>query len=606
MNMNNPLENLRQLTEAVRMAGADIAPTYIEYVQLAFAIANDCGEAGRNDFLSLCSLSSKYDEKNAQALFSNALHADKEDIHLGTVFHLAGQCGVKISGSAGFHKAGTMGTAGTTPDFPHTCARYNKVENDVSDDTDEEEQLTEGSEPYSPLPTFPQDYVWPELLEKIISFGKKPEQRDVLLLGAFTVLGASLSHVVRCQYGRKWQAPCMQTFIVAPSASGKSALTWVRLLIEPIHDKIRSEVKEAMKTYRREKAAYDSLGKERKNQEAPVLPPNRMFLISGNNTGTGILQNIMDSNGTGLICESEADTVSTAIGTEYGNWSDTLRKAFDHDRLSYNRRTDREYKETTACYLSVLLSGTPAQIKPLISSPENGQFSRNIFYYMPRVGEWKDQFGEDELDVEAEFIRMGHEWKASRDELKKKGLFTLKFTQQQKDEFNGHFSALFYRSSLVTGEEMSASVMRMGTILCRMMCITALLRSLEIPSLAVPDPTINPENLKDGIITRHNLSITDEDFRAVLALCEPLYLHATHILSFLDKSTELNSRGIADREMLYAALPQEFTKQMVMEQAEKLNIPVNTARSWIQRLREKGALDMVMVKGKGVYSKKQR
>lgn len=128
MNMNNPLENLRQLTEAVRMAGADIAPTYIEYVQLAFAIANDCGEAGRNDFLSLCSLSSKYDEKNAQALFSNALHADKEDIHLGTVFHLAGQCGVKISGSAGFHKAGTMGTAGTTPDFPHTCARYNKVE----------------------------------------------------------------------------------------------------------------------------------------------------------------------------------------------------------------------------------------------------------------------------------------------------------------------------------------------------------------------------------------------------------------------------------------------------------------------------------------------
>ena len=604
--MNNPLENLRQLTEAVRMAGADIAPTYIEYVQLAFAIANDCGEAGRNDFLSLCSLSSKYDKKNAQALFSNALHADKEDIHLGTVFHLAGQCGVKISGSAGFHKAGTMGTAGTPPDFPHTCARYNKVENDVSDDTDEEEQLTEGSEPYSPLPTFPQDYVWPELLEKIISFGKKPEQRDVLLLGAFTVLGASLSHVVRCQYGRKWQAPCMQTFIVAPSAAGKSALTWVRLLIEPIHDKIRNEVKEAMKTYRREKAAYDSLGKERRNQEAPVLPPNRMFLIPGNNTGTGILQNIMDSNGTGIICESEADTVSTAIGTEYGNWSDTLRKAFDHDRLSYNRRTDREYKETTACYLSVLLSGTPAQIKPLISSPENGQFSRNIFYYMPRVGEWKDQFGEDELDVEAEFIRMGHEWKASRDELKKKGLFTLKFTQQQKDEFNGHFSALFYRSSLVTGEEMSASVMRMGTILCRMMCITALLRSLEIPSLAVPDPTINPENLKDGIITRHNLSITDEDFRAVLALCEPLYLHATHILSFLDKSTELNSRGIADREMLYAALPQEFTKQMVMEQAEKLNIPVNTARSWMQRLREKGALDMVMVKGKGVYSKKQR
>ena len=610
MNMNNPLENLRQLTEAVRMAGADIAPTYIEYVQLAFAIANDCGEAGRNDFLSLCSLSSKYDEKNAQALFSNALHADKEDIHLGTVFHLAGQCGVKISGSAGFHKAGTMGTAGTTPDFPHTCARYNKVENEEKETGkkkhEEEEKEMKGTEPLSPLPYFPQDHDWPEPLKSILSFAKTPAQHDVLLLGAMTVLGASLSHIVRCKYGDKWQYPCLQTFITGHAAAGKSVLVWVRKLIEPIHEEIRRQVAESMKAYRKELRAYEALGKARKDKEPPVAPPNRMFIIPGNNTGTGLLQNLIDSDGTGIICESEADTVSTAIGTEFGNWSDTLRKAFDHDRLSYNRRTDREYKETTACYLSVLLSGTPAQIKPLISSPENGQFSRNIFYYMPRVGEWKDQFGEDELDVEAEFIRMGHEWKASRDELKKKGLFTLKFTQQQKDEFNGHFSALFYRSSLVTGEEMSASVMRMGTILCRMMCITALLRSLEIPSLAVPDPTINPENLKDGIITRHNLSITDEDFRAVLALCEPLYLHATHILSFLDKSTELNSRGIADREMLYAALPQEFTKQMVMEQAEKLNIPVNTARSWIQRLREKGALNMVMVKGKGVYSKKQR
>lgn len=136
-----------------------------------------------------------------------------------------------------------------------------------------------------------------------------------------------------------------------------------------------------------------------------------MFLISGNNTGTGILQNIMDSNGTGLICESEADTVSTAIGTEYGNWSDTLRKAFDHDRLSYNRRTDREYQEVSRSYLSVLLSGTPAQVKPLIPTAENGLFSRQNFYYMPRVTQWADQFGEDEVDVDEEFRLMGNEWK---------------------------------------------------------------------------------------------------------------------------------------------------------------------------------------------------
>ena len=166
------------------------------------------------------------------------------------------------------------------------------------------------------------------------------------------------------------------------------------------------------------------------------------------------------------------------------------------------------------------------------------------------------------------------------------GLFTLKFTQQQKDEFNGHFSALFYRSSLVTGEEMSASVMRMGTILCRMMCITALLRSLEIPSLAVPDPTINPGNLKDGIITRHNLSITDEDFRAVLDVnltgafhmiraCLPLFIRrrAGSIVNITSVSGMMGNPGQANYASSKAGLI-GLTKSLARELAAR-NVTVN-------------------------------
>ena len=169
-----------------------------------------------------------------------------------------------------------------------------------------------------------------------MSCGTSLAQYDVLLLGAITVLGASMGKHVRCSYGGKMMSPCLQTFVVALPASGKGVLSLVRLLAEPIHDEIRGQVDESMACYRREKAKYDTLGKERGKTETPVMPLNKMFLISGNNTGTGILQNLMDSDGTGLICESEADTISTAIGSEYGHWSDTMRKAFDHDRLSYN------------------------------------------------------------------------------------------------------------------------------------------------------------------------------------------------------------------------------------------------------------------------------
>lgn len=600
---NNPLEDLHRLTEAVTAAHADIAPTYLEYTQLAFAIATDCGEAGRTDFMTLCSLSAKYDAASAERLFTNALHTHKNSVHLGTAFHLARQYGVEILPSCPEDQKKCKNAENAKMHaslFPHTRARNNKVEDIAPDDEPDEGTEWEGTEPHTPLPTFQQDYSWPAPLDKILSFGKTAPQRDVLLLGALTVLGASLSLIVRCLYSRKWQHPCLQTFVVAPAASGKGVLVWVRKLIEPIHDEIRSRVAEAMKAYRKEKAAYEALGKSRKDKEAPERPPNSMFIISGNNTGTGLLQNIIDSGGVGIICESEADTISTAIKGEHGNWSETLRRAFDHDRLSYNRRTDNEYMEMGNFFLSVLISGTPAQVEPIIPTSENGQFSRNNFYYMPGVEEWMDQFGEEEVDVESEFLSMGREWKTCLDELKKKGIFTLKLTKEQKAEFNDFFSRLFHRSHLVNGNEMTSSVVRMAINLCRMMSVVALLRSLEVPSLAKPDPGIAADNLKDGIITRYNMAITDDDFRAVLALGETLYLHATHILSFMGH-TEVKNRGMADKEMLFAEMPQEFTSQQLLEKAQEKGIPQNTARSWLQRLKKKGGL--IRGQGTGTYIK---
>lgn len=174
------------------------------------------------------------------------------------------------------------------------------------------------------------------------------------------------------------------------------------------------------------------LGKERVNTEAPQMPPNKMFLISGNNSGTGILQNIMDANGTGLICETEADTIASAISSEYGHWSDTLRKAFDHDRLSYNRRTDQEYREVKRIFLAVLLSGTPAQVRALIPSAENGLFSRQLFYYMHGIYTWADQFACGEIDLDEIFRSIGRDWQLKLDILKEHGIHTLRLTDEQK------------------------------------------------------------------------------------------------------------------------------------------------------------------------------
>ncbi|RHK90405.1 DUF3987 domain-containing protein [Bacteroides xylanisolvens] len=601
------IESLRRLTEAVETAGADIAPTYAEYVQLAFAIATDCGEAGREFFHRLCRTSAKYQREHAERIFSNALTTRHGEVHLGTAFHLAEMANVQLCNTEVMNNRRNTENTENTPSKVLTHAHvYNKVEND---EPDESEELLNGSDPNQPLPTFP-EADWPKILLLIMSYATSPTQRDVMLLGALTAIGASMERYVRCPYAGKLQSPCLQSFIVAPSASGKGILSLIRLLVEPIHDEIRQQVATEVKAYKKEKAAYDVMGKERSKVEAPQMPKNRMFLISGNNTGTGILQNIMDANGTGLICETEADTISAAIGSEYGHWSDTLRKAFDHDRLSYNRRTDQEYREVKKSYLSVLLSGTPAQVKPLIPSTENGLFSRQLFYYMHGIWAWINQFESGEADLEAIFTDIGLEWKKQLDLMKTHGVHTLRLTDEQKQEFNTLFSDLFFRSGLANDNEMSSSIARLAVNTCRIMAEVAMIRALECNQpyqfknssihLLTPDKEIATDNIKDGIITRWDVTITAEDFKAVLELVTPLYRHATHILSFLP-STEVKHRANADRDALFEAMGNQFTRAQLSEQATTMKIKPNTAFGWLNRLIKKGLF--TNADDKGIYTR---
>ena len=601
------IESLRRLTEAVETAGADIAPTYAEYVQLAFAIATDCGEAGREFFHRLCRTSAKYQREHAERIFSNALTTRHGEVHLGTAFHLAEMANVKLCNTEVMNNRRNTENTENTPSKALTHAHvYNKVEND---EPDESEELLNGSDPNQPLPIFP-EADWPKILLLIMSYATSPTQRDVMLIGALTAIGASMERYVRCPYAGKLQSPCLQSFIVAPSASGKGILSLIRLLVEPIHDEIRQQVATEVKAYKKEKAAYDVMGKERSKVEAPQMPKNRMFLISGNNTGTGILQNIMDANGTGLICETEADTISAAIGSEYGHWSDTLRKAFDHDRLSYNRRTDQEYREVKKSYLSVLLSGTPAQVKPLIPSTENGLFSRQLFYYMHGIWAWINQFESGEADLEAIFTDIGLEWKKQLDLMKTHGVHTLRLTDEQKQEFNTLFSDLFFRSGLANDNEMSSSIARLAVNTCRIMAEVAMIRALECDQpyqfknssihLLTPDKEIATDNIKDGIITRWDVTITAEDFKAVLELVTPLYRHATHILSFLP-STEVKHRANADRDALFEAMGNQFTRAQLSKQATIMKIKPNTAFGWLNRLIKKGLF--TNADDKGIYTR---
>ena len=603
----NTIQDLERLVAAIEKQGANVAPTYQEYMPLAFAIANDCGEAGRSLFHRICRISEKYVSDEADRLFDHALKGGNGRNGIGSVYHWAETAGVKLdkqlAGTARSYagkQPETCELANLQPSHPltHTCAH----------------------EAYINMPVFG-NYDWPPFLNQLIDCGDSPAQRDILLLGAVTVLGATLNKHLRILYGRKYHYPCLQTFIVAPPASGKGALTWVRHLAEPIHEAMMEEFKSLRKEYRLEKARWGSLGKERAKTPEPEEPRPKMFLIAGDNSGTGVLENLIEADGVGLICETEADTVSTAIGTDYGHWSDTLRKCYDHDRLAFNRRMNHEYLECMKSFLSVLLSGTPAQVKPLIPSAENGLFSRQMFYYMPSITEWVNQFDLSDEDYDSRFTGWGKQWKTFIEWLGASvNLIQLKLSEEQKIRFNERFAQLFGHAGFTHGGAMRSTVARIANI-CRILSVVALLRATEkllpphktifnsqfsifkCPGLS-PSDDIPEENVRDGIVPKLDLTATEADFEAVLNLTEPLYRHACHILSILP-ATDVQQREPTPQEALFDALPLAFNRQEALHEAKRIGMGTDTLDSHLRRMLEKGVIQK-NARGEYIFTAKQR
>lgn len=91
-----------------------------------------------------------------------------------------------------------------------------------------------------------------------------------------------------------------------------------------------------------------------------------------------------------LILESEADSISNMLKQDWGNFSDILRKAYHHEKIPISREIDDKFIEVESPKLSMVISGTQGQVKPLILSKESGLFSRFLYYYFDDGVKWKD------------------------------------------------------------------------------------------------------------------------------------------------------------------------------------------------------------------------
>ena len=577
-------ESVETLTILIELSGTDITADYSDWCNIGFALAHEFGADGECFFHRISAFYPKYDQKTAHNQYVSCLRhkvpSGKAPITIATLFHIAKSHGISlpcppskgVAEGRGIHSR-SLSFGGEGRGEEAFSARKSSAESAESAENSSE-----------PLPTFSQSIRnnLPIIMQRIVENSVSDVDADILILGSLTVFSACIPKVYGMYDGREVFANLF-LFVTARASAGKGRLSLCRHLAAPMHKALRDRYEDMFEDYQTKQAAY-VVNRKNTLDTPPKEPPFLTLFVPANSTSTVVYQILAQNDGVGLLFETEGDTLANAFKSDLGNYSDGFRKAFHHEVISYLRKKDHEFVELVKPKFSAVLSGTPQQILNLIPDAENGLFSRFIFYVMPTEIVWHDMFASsDGISADEKFERIGRDFCAS---LKKLPNGPIQFTlsRAQRVQFNDFFSASQSRYAQMFGEEIVASVRRLGLIMFRFAMILTVLRQLE------EAPAKRRKSEK-------NLVCSDIDYDSALAMIQVLLQHSSAVFQTLprkaDRAAALKGRrqlSDAVRQKFLAALPDTFDRPTYLKTAASLNIIERTAERYISDLCKSGQL----------------
>ncbi len=588
-----PENDIELITRRIESSQTDITSGYANWRDIGFALSSELGESGRDIYHRVSRFNGGYSPEECDRQYDRCLNAHGTGITIRTFFQLAKEHGVSLAADkcaksteltkmtrCAYSQTQTLSGAEPQSAKIDNTAHSDNIVDIVNIDDD------------LPLPTFSPRLqgALPTFLERVIAQSNSPEDADILILGTMAVISACLPHVSGV-YADRTVYPNLFLFVTAKASSGKGRLALCRYIVEPIHDRLR-EINEAeVMEYKQKLAEYNAAGKKKATMEKPEEPPMRMLFIPANSSATAVYQVLGDNGGTGLMFETEGDTLANTFGSDYGNYSDGFRKAFHHETISYIRRKDREYVNIKNPRLSTLLTGTPRQVLNLITDAENGLFSRFAFYYLDLRLIWNDVFSSSsDTTLDDRFRELGAEFHDFHTILGDSGDIRFSLTPSQAADFNERFSAWQTEYSDRCGDEFVASVRRLGLITFRIAMILSALRMME-----------------DGDFPAE-LPCLDTDYHSAMTIAEVILRHNAHVFLTLPKAEALqtapattSTRTTLLHRQFLEALPTEFDRQTYTSLAAALGINPRTADRIIRRRCDTGQLENV---AHGKYRKK--
>ena len=383
-------------------------------------------------------------------------------------------------------------------------------------------------------------------------------EKDIVLLSSIGVLSTCLPNIYGIYDGDEVAAN-LYILIIAPPSSGKGVMNYSRRMIEPIHDKILRDSKAEIQSCEEQ----NKQEKKKKDGEINICPPLEVKILPANISSAEMYSYLGASKHGLLIIESEADTMSNMLSNDWSNYSDVLRKTFHHEPISISRKMEKVFEDIKEPKLSIVMSGTPDQVKPVVKSKGNGLFSRFILYTFDEIKEFKDVFHSTSKFYKTAFQEAADEvFKLYGKLYNLNNPIEFQFTEEQQEKMIEKFRDIHNDILENHPQSFIPNLNRHGLILFRICMILTALRGQDFESQV--------------------WTCSDDDFDNALSITTGILQHALIIHNTIEDGV----LSKADDEFLFG-LGIQFTRQKAVEYGEKLGIPQRTVDDKLVQWRKK-------------------
>jgi len=528
--------DLEYCIASITKDGTDITSVHSEWHSIGMSLAS-LGESGRSYFHAVSKNYPKYTQEETNKEFDYCLKTSNGSIKIATFFYYCKKYSVglrpkKSAQEPAPKKAGSQSETAILSETP------------VFDQSI-----------YESLPP---------PLKELCSLFSHERSRDMLLASMLAIAGPTL-HKVYGLYSGQRVYPTLFIFIVAPPASNKSVVNWSRRLGSLIEGYLAG-----LSQVQAEAHAAD--GGHEKAKQAPV-----MFFVPANSSAAGLIQ-LLGGLESGIIFETEADTMAAIVDTDFGNYIHTLRDIFDHVEVKQYRKTDKEYSHIEHPKLSVLLTGTPNQLFRLMKDGNSGIHSRFIFYGFEDKPIYVSPFAQGNEHLADYFNQGAKEMFELYNYLRDKEEIRFSLTPEQITYFDKLIGRWQSQSHWSHGNIGASITTRLGVILFKVAMILTAIRTK----------------------CKTELICSDDDFRTAIKLTESFRVHSLSIVTTFPVSpTPVAAEGKLI-ERFFEALPSSFTSKDAVAMHKTFGVSDRTIQRYLKKFREDGRLSEV----NGHYSKR--